>query len=202
MPSFLDMYKGSATDRMQKFVRAVRSFLAQDYENKSLIIASDGCELTQMLYDLHFKNIPEVDFVWCDKQPLFSGKVRHAAMQLAEKDSIITYLDTDDIYSEQGHLSAIKQQMEQNTLDWCWFDGQEQAKYPVKDIFKVSLKQDSIGCFALAHRIIEGIEWKGCDGYGHDWQFISKLMANKQLKSQEIHSHGYSIMHIPGKYDV
>ncbi|MBK7363081.1 MAG: hypothetical protein IPJ01_12360 [Micavibrio sp.] len=46
MASFLSDYDFSATDRVTKFHRAVKSFLNQSYLFKELIVVSDGCAIT------------------------------------------------------------------------------------------------------------------------------------------------------------
>ena len=44
----------------KKFVRAVNSFLKQTHEDKELIIVSDGCQITNKLYEEHYKMNPIV----------------------------------------------------------------------------------------------------------------------------------------------
>jgi len=50
MASYLQDYSGSAKNREKKFIRAVKSFKNQTYENKELIIVSDGCIKTIELF--------------------------------------------------------------------------------------------------------------------------------------------------------
>ena len=48
MASYLGNYPGCANNREAKFIRSVKSFLNQSYDNKELIIVSDGCEITTL----------------------------------------------------------------------------------------------------------------------------------------------------------
>jgi glycosyltransferase involved in cell wall biosynthesis len=57
MASYLGDYPGRATNPEQKFIRAVKSFLTQTYENKELIIVADGCDTTERLYQYNFSDI-------------------------------------------------------------------------------------------------------------------------------------------------
>ena len=100
MASWLGAPNRKNLDR--KFVRAVKSFLNQTYQNKELIIVSDGCQVTEYLYDEHFKNNPLVKFKLINKQPLYSGNVRNTGLEMATGD-IISYLDSDDVISK-NHL--------------------------------------------------------------------------------------------------
>ena len=54
MPSFLGEYDGCASDRENKFVRAVHSFLENSLEEKELIIIGDNCSTTERLLFVHF----------------------------------------------------------------------------------------------------------------------------------------------------
>jgi len=38
-------------------MKAVKSFIKQTYDDKELIIISDGCNITNKLYDENFSNI-------------------------------------------------------------------------------------------------------------------------------------------------
>jgi glycosyltransferase involved in cell wall biosynthesis len=46
MASFLGDYPNAASNRDKKLIRAVNSFINQSYENKELVIVSDGCTKT------------------------------------------------------------------------------------------------------------------------------------------------------------
>ena len=47
MPSFLGEYDGCASDRENKFIRSVHSFLENSIDEKELIVVGDNCEITK-----------------------------------------------------------------------------------------------------------------------------------------------------------
>ena len=51
MASYLGEYPGRTSNPEPKFIRAVKSFLSQTYENKELIICADGCDRTVEIYN-------------------------------------------------------------------------------------------------------------------------------------------------------
>ena len=55
MPSFLGEYDGCASDRENKFVRAVHSFLENTLEQKELIVVGDNCPITEKLLIENFR---------------------------------------------------------------------------------------------------------------------------------------------------
>ena len=55
----------------------------------------------------------------------------------------------------------------------------------------------SCGVSNIAHKRSLDVSWEGCDGYGHDWEFIKKLM-NASSKYEHIDHAGYYVAHIPG----
>lgn len=92
MPSYLGFYQGCASDRERKFIRAVTSFLQQEYKNRELLIVSDGCEITNRIVAENFPH-DVVKLISIQKQDLFSGEVRDAGLRQATGD-VITYLDS------------------------------------------------------------------------------------------------------------
>jgi glycosyltransferase involved in cell wall biosynthesis len=106
MPSYLEKYNGSRKNSEVKFVRSVKSFLNQQYQNKELIIVSDGCEKTNNLYDTYFKNEKEVTLIRCEKRKeVWPGTLREVGRSYASNEWIC-YLDTDDMFSG-GHLESL-----------------------------------------------------------------------------------------------
>ena len=201
MPSFLGEYDGCASDRENKFVRAVHSFLENSLEEKELIIIGDNCSTTERLLFVHFSEQIESGKIkfhqFRKKQKLFSGALRSKGIELASGE-YISYLDTDDILG-QNHLSVILNQVKSNNLDWAYFNDylNTDAGLITK---KVELKKDSIGTSSIIHRKNKRIDWDKCDGYGHDFKFIERLIKWSD-KKDKIYGATYIICHIPNQID-
>lgn len=200
MPVYLGEYDGCAKDRESKFERAINSFLANTYANKELIIIGDCCELSQKIVHQKFSEELKKELIIYKnlkrKKKLFSGKVRSKGLNLA-KGEIIIYLDSDDMFSE-NHISQITQQM--GELDWCYFNDyilNEQNKLVKKE---VELELGSIGTSSIAHINHKKINWRWCNGYGHDYKFVKKLKRFSD-NYDKIYGACYIICHIPNILD-
>ena len=185
MASYLLPYPGSATNRDKKFIRAVNSFRKQKYQNKELIIVSDGCPLTIDLFNKHFSSENNIKLIQIPKQPLYSGEMRNVAFDVADGD-IISYLDSDDVLGPK-HLQIIVEQFDLDKWDWVLYND-----YMVLDkTFKrlhlriVEPRWASIGTSSISHKNLK--ELSGCwsDGYGHDFLFMFKL-ASMGLKFKKL----------------
>jgi len=203
MASFLGDYPNAASGRIEKFHRAVNSFLSQNYHNKELVIVSDGCPITISEANKYY-NYENIKLYGIDKQPIFSGAVRDYGCKKATGD-IICYLDTDD-YLGNTHLSYIVSGFGNN--DWVFFDDKIiYLFHPVNKNIISMAKRDvivqygSIGTSSIAHRNMPLISWMDCNGYGHDWKFINKLMM-LNLKFSKIPHCDYYVCHIPKSTDV
>lgn len=199
MPSYLGEYKGCASNREQKFKRAVDSYMAQDYPNKALVIVSDGCaetiRLFQELDTLTTSN--EIYLVKLDKQPFLSGVVRMEGVNVAVNElgaDLITYLDTDD-YLLAGHLTRIVRYMERwKQYQWIWYNDRIKLGNRIR---KVSLQESCIGTSNIAHRSSVPVIWG--DGYGHDWTAISSML---NYANRKVNLNSYVVCHIPNQMDL
>jgi len=184
MASYLGAYPGRASNPEQKFVRAVKSFLTQTYENKELIIVSDGCEVTERLYQFNFSKFPHIKFIKIEKQPTYSGDCRNAGLDLVEGD-IVTYLDNDDIFGKK-HLEIIMEQFDDD-LEFAYYDDYLVTSADFKKLHKryVEPRYGSIGTSSVSHIKNDWLRWT--TGYGHDWIFVMSAITNgmkwKKLKT-------------------
>lgn len=201
MPSFLGEYEGCASDRSDKFIRAVNSFLSNGYPSKELIVVGDNCDITyQIIKDSFLKEVDEGLIIFKQmpkKQKLFSGKLRTEGINLANGE-IIMYLDSDDIYGDT-HIETVVQQMLSSELDWCYYNDfiNTDSGLVTKD---VQLAHKSIGTSSIAHYKYKKIDWRKCDGYGHDWKFVKKLMKWSD-NHEKVFGATYIICHIPNQID-
>jgi len=104
MQSYLGEYPGSREKSDIKFLRAVYSFINQDNKNSELVIVSDGCEITHMLYLKYFKSNARIKYVYVDKDTLnmyegkqrfYRGFPRQVGRSLVTGE-VTTYIDSDD----------------------------------------------------------------------------------------------------------
>jgi len=198
MPSYLGAYEGAASNREMKFERAVTSFLQQSYQDKELIIVSDGCEITNNLVRSRFTH-DGIKLITIEKQIMFSGSVRDAGLKAATGD-VITYLDTDDYYGNNLHLDFIYNAFLNPNTDWVYFDDIIRWNPHVTSTREVSLESGRIGTSNIAHRKFDDLSWEKLDGYGHDWYFILRLI--KKYRHQKISGTSYTVCHIPNVVDV
>jgi glycosyltransferase involved in cell wall biosynthesis len=198
-PSYLGNYQGAATDRERKFIRAVTSFLQQQYSNKELVIISDGCEITNRIIEERFPH-DGIKLIKIPKQDLFSGQVRNAGVQQATGD-VITYLDSDDHYGNSLHLDFIYNAFLNPQVNWIYFDDIVQWNPHVSSPRESALERGRVGTSNIAHRNIKEISWNGMNGYGHDWSFITQLMQ-KYPNPPKISGTSYTVCHIPNVVDV
>jgi glycosyltransferase involved in cell wall biosynthesis len=177
--SYLGDYLGAAKNREKKYIRAVNSFINQTYDNKELIIVSDGCEKTKKIYEENWTNNKNIKLVMIPKQSILSGNVRNAGLMLADGD-IITYLDNDDVIGKT-HLQTIVEQFDK---DWVYYDDYLVLDNTFKNFEKrwVQPKYGKIGTSSISHMnpkncdLLKDLKWS--DGYGHDYMFVLSLIQS------------------------
>jgi glycosyltransferase involved in cell wall biosynthesis len=85
-PSYLGEYENCASDRENKFIRAVNSFIANTYENKELVIIGDSCDITERLLTENFsKEIEQKQIIY----HRFEKKQKLRAKTKAKKKAIV-----------------------------------------------------------------------------------------------------------------
>jgi len=175
MASYLLNYPGAASNRDKKFVRAVNSFKKQTYENKELVIVSDGCPLTVDLYNKFFSNEPNIKLLQIPKQQLYSGEMRNTALDIVDGD-IISYLDSDDILGSK-HLQTIVEQFDLDSLDFVYYNDYMTLDSTFKKLHLriVEPRWASIGTSSISHKNIKNVKWSS--GYGHDMLFVLKMVS-------------------------
>lgn len=183
MASYLGEYPNRASNPEKKFIRAVKSFLSQSYQDKELVIVADGCDVTEKLYNIYFSKEENVKFVKIEKQPIYSGECRNAGIRIAE-GNVISYLDNDDVLGKK-HLEIIMNEFTDD-VDMVYYNDFLVRSADFKQLFKRinKLSYGYIGTSGITHRNIKELEWT--TGYGHDWVFIMSAVINglrfKKLK--------------------
>lgn len=198
MPVYLGDYRGSASGREEKFIRAVNSFMDQSYSNKELIIVSDACHIASKIYHEMFDNKGVVLIVYDKKQPLFSGSLRSEGIRSSTGD-IITYLDSDDELGE-NHLESLANCTDWDNVDWVYFNDYLSLGNGQDELRIVEMKHGKIGTSNIAHHSRLKANWDGCDGYGHDWMFIKKLQEIS-TNYKKVFGMNYIVHHIPNLID-
>lgn len=200
MASYLGEYQGCASNREFKFKRAVDSFINQTYNNKELIIVSDGCDITESIYNELYKDIDNIILSKIEKDVTFGGKTRNRGIELASGE-YICYLDSDDFLTET-HLEIISKQIS-DEFDWYYSDDRLVFEYISLSNFKFKIREnivypDRIGTSSIIHKKNNVVLWG--NGYGHDWRYVSELAKNfskyKKIKAE------YNVCHIPNLIDV
>lgn len=184
-PSYLKMYKNSADDRVNKFIRAVDSVINQSYKSWELIIVSDGCDLTidiyKKMYQMYY---PKIQCLSINKQKgNFSGSVRQIGINIS-KGEYITYLDTDD-YFEKNHLSNISSQLK--NYDWVYYNNNIGGEIKNIDYYLATTS-------SITHKNNLNISWDNANGYGHETKVIYDLYK-KYSNHAKIKYTGYVVCH-------
>lgn len=198
MASYLGVYENCASDRVNKFHRAINSFINQDFQKADieLIISSDGCEITDRLYYEFYSEIDNIKIIKNEKQLIYSGKIRQFGVNLA-KGEVLCFLDTDDVIGK-SHLTNISIGIKNS--DWCYWDDYISSSHGLI-IRPTILEYGCCGTSTIAYKKKLQTTWEGCDGYGHDFTFIQKLLTISQ-NYNKIYDCQYYCHHVPNYIDL
>lgn len=200
MPSYLGHYKGAASDRPVKLVRAINSIIKQSFQNFEIIVVADGCRQTMELLEQHFEDHPKIFGYLIEKQRLWSSGPRNFGISKAD-GNWITYLDIDD-YWELDFLQTIHDN--KADFDWVYFDNYQMRSLTNKKIITCEVGKVSSswrpGTCNIAHRNLLKFIW-GDNSYSHDIRFIESL-KKESGNYGKIPNPGYVVCHIPKRVDV
>jgi glycosyltransferase involved in cell wall biosynthesis len=186
MASYLGEYPNAASNREQKLIRAVNTFIKQTYENKELIIVADGCSKTYEIWEQNFKQYDNIKCFLTYKRPVFSGDIRTIGLENATGE-YISYLDSDDCIGK-NHLQIIMNGFSDD-VDMLYYNDYlvHSSDFKKLETRNVEVRWGSIGTSSISHKNFDkslNIKWN--DGYGHDWFFINQMVAKgarfKKLK--------------------
>lgn len=190
IPSYLGIFPRCATNRPEKFIRAVNSLLNQTFTDWEAIIIGDGCTLTGQIIDTTFRGNPKLRYIPIPKQRLWSQEVRNTGIRAALGD-YITYLDTDDILGP-NHLELLAEQIK--TQDWVWYDDYVMAQNGKPRLNLCKLELGRCGTSNITHARRLNMLWNDST-YAHDWRFILHLQRHRNF--EKIQPGEYIICHQP-----
>ena len=213
MMVYLGDYPNAAKNRDHKFKRAIESFLANNYENKELIIVSDGCEKAYEIYKSNFQQYDNIKFILAPKQPAgYPGFLRQIGLYFSTGETI-SYLDADDYISPE-FISLLKRYFEISPeSQMLYYDSltvdvlreflhiEEVKNHGVISELESyrwtrlpsGLTHKNIGTGNIAHRKYDNIKWQNWDGisqYSEDWMFIKKWIdSGKTITKIKLDKH-------------
>lgn len=135
MQVYLGDYPGSRSNSVEKFHRAVYSFLNLDNKNSELVIVSDGCKIAHDAYK-QYKNNPRIKYAYVHKEgarmyeesqdakKYYRGLPRQVGLTIATGD-YITYIDSDDMLMPYAADVIIDRFMDTDLkfiLNGSWYD--------------------------------------------------------------------------------
>lgn len=197
MAATLFDYPGSASNKEEKTLRAIKSFIDQDTDHPiELVVIGDGASDENFATPTHHilgSPSRQIKFIYINKCPSFSGTPRNIGIENASAD-IIAYLDADDVIAT-FHARNILTHF--TGAAWGYWNDCV-ALSP--DIFNHSRMRGTnlgpgfIGTSCIVHKKSIGAKWS--DGYGHDWNFVQQLMILEPTHKYIPNNSGYIVCHI------
>lgn len=202
MASTLAEYKGAATDRPRKLVRAIESVIAQSFGLWELIVVADGCRDTFELVKKHYGADERIECLLIEKHGGYGGQARNVGHRNAN-GIFVVYLDNDDVLGSD-HLSKIYTGITNRGIPQgdeivlptaVYFDDllsqPDRSAEPMRR--KCHLQRGKCGTSNIAFQVQLNVSWDD-NTYLHDWVFIKSLMKHGIV---EIPPAEYIVCHIP-----
>ena len=218
MPVFLGEYRGhvgdSASNKVAKFHRAVRSVLGQTFQHWELVIVVDGCPIATEEAKRYDSNYPHVRQVLIQKQRTWSPEVRNAGLKEARGRYAI-YLDADDCYGPD-HLDTVAQALQEADSpvwaamdEWVWDKELDQWKNRMVSQLFANKKEHGwhAGTPNIVHRTDVGLLWPPIQFRHPNWGYSREdraMVAELQSRGEPVYIPGtsYFVCHIPNLYDL
>lgn len=198
-----------------KFIRAVNSFILQgiNHTECELIIVSDGCETTNLIYKNYFSEINNIKLIKMPKSNGYPGYYRTIGINYSSFN-IITYLDADDFITET-RLQKITDYFKLNKVTYvldqlyCIPKGSDFEKYRkmpkskilynrLGHVFECYKTTWEGGTYQISHIKDIGIEWKSMEKRGEDTDFVSRIIKKYGKSNQNTAEIGdYLVCHHP-----
>lgn len=203
MQCFLGEYKGAASNRNDKLVRAIDSVLTQSFRDWELVVVADGCEKTFEIVEANYSKENNVECFLVSKQAMWSGSCRNFGISKANGEWIV-YLDGDD-YFGKDHLKKIEDQIgAQHDLvtpyQWMWFNDLVKTKNGIIERTALIHQRHQHGTANICHRRSMDVKWDMA-GYGHDDRGFVQNLIRISTNYEKINTPEYVVCHIPGKTD-
>jgi len=218
MACTLSDYKGAATDRERKLVRAIESVIAQTFGDWELLIVADGCERTFDLVREKYVGEKRID---CFLMPQQNNEgvwkrvndCRNYGHRVA-KGKYCLYLDSDDCFGTE-HLHKVYVGIGDQCIHKFYKPATENEfncdtsmpnvvffddfiVFNKSDLLprtkrSCSLQRGKCGTSNIAFKTELKVTWED-QTYLHDWRFIQQLM---KFKIKTIQPCEYIVCHIP-----
>lgn len=197
MQCFLGEYKGAASNREEKLIRAIDSVIGQSMKDWEMIVVADGCEKTFDIIEGKYAKEKRIDCFLIKKQAIWSGGARNFGLKKANGD-LVVYLDADDCFGSD-HLKIISE--EAKDFDWVWFNDLVKTKESEKERQTFINQKFQHGTSNICHKRSLNAMWTST-GYGYDdWGLVQHLL--KLSKNYiKIKTPQYVVCHIPKLLDL
>lgn len=212
MPCYLGHYEGTfgkaATNRVEKFHRAVESVIAQSFDQWELIVVADGCDITWAEKDRYLNSNKLLRFYKIPRQRQWSPDVRNFGLTKVNGLYVI-YLDSDDRYGV-AHLQNVHDGLRAAEMP-MWGALDDLVWEPGRDVWSRRLVTDLIerkraGTSNIVHkpglRYWPPIQYRHPDfGYAReDRAFVDEL--SELGPPAIITGSEYYVCHTPNLYDL